>query len=131
MKKAYFLPRALILFVAFLVIGAGIFRYANHHYKNIADWEDPTSTAILIYEGDTYYLAGKVGEPGMTSKKFPKNEILGEVTPDSLFDLSEPLVVWDVEGKEKFLIVTVGEDTEWLYYREDAENPAETETAKG
>ncbi len=130
MKKAHFLLRASILFVVFLAIGAGIFRYANHHYKNIADWEDPASTEALIYEGDTYYLAGKVGDPGLTSKQFPKNEVLGEVTPDSLLDPSAPLVVWSVEGKLKFLIVTDEEDREWLYYREDANNPTETETAE-
>ena len=129
MKKAYFLPRALILFVVFLAIGAGIFRYANHHYKNIADWEDPTSAEALIYEDEIYYLAGKVGDPGMPTKKFSKNEILGEMTPDSLFDPSEPLVVWSVEGKLNFLIVTDEEDREWLYYRDGAENPVETEIA--
>ncbi len=131
MKKAHFLPRALILFVVFLAIGAGIFRYANHHYKNIADWEDPASTEALIYEGDVYYLAGEIGDPGMASKKFPKNEILGEVTPDSLFDRSGPLVVWNVEGKQNFLIITTEDDKEYLYYHEDVENPAETETAMG
>lgn len=131
MKKAYFLPRALILFVLFLVIGAGIHRFAIHHYKNIADWEDPDSVEVLLYEGDTYYLAGEVGDPGMASKKFPKDEILGEITPKSLFVPSDPLVVWNVEGKLNFLIVTDEEDREWLYYREDMKNPAENETMAG
>ena len=128
MKKAHFLPRALLLFVLFLAIGAGILRYTNHHYKNIARWAEPDSVEVLLYEGDTYYLAGKVGDPGMASKKFPKNEILGEITPESLFVPSDPLVVWNVEGKLNFLIVTDEEDKEWLYYREDMKNPAETET---
>ncbi len=131
MKKAHFLPRAIILFVVFLAIGAGIFRYANHHYKNIADWGEPDSAKILIYEDETYYLAGKVGDSGLASKKFPKNEVLGEVTPDSLFDTSDPLVVWSVEGKANFLIVTVKDEKEYLYYHESVDNPAETAAVQG
>ena len=131
MKKAYFLPRALILFVVFLAIGAGILRFSTHHYKNIADWEDPASMDTLIYEDETYYLAGKIGDPDITSKKFPKNEVLGEVTPHGFFDLSAPLVVWSVEGKSNYLIVKDEEEKEWLYYRDGAVNPAETETIMG
>lgn len=130
MKKAYFLPRALVLFVVFLAIGAGIFRFSTHHYQNIADWEDPASMEVLIYEDDTYHLAGEIGDPGLASKKYPKNEVLGEVTPDGLFDPSAPFVVWNVEGKANFLIVTTEDDKEWLYFREGVDNPAETETAE-
>lgn len=131
MKKAHFLPRALILFAVFLAIGAGILRFAHHHYKNIADREDPASMEVLIYEDGIYYLAGEIGDLGMASKKFPKNEILGEVTPDGFFDMTAPLVVWSVEGKANFLIVTTETDKELLYYHESVDNPAETETVKG
>lgn len=131
MKKAYFLPRAIILFVVFLVIGAGLYRFSGHHYKNVADWCEPNDTAVLIYEDKTYYLAGEIGDPGMASKKFPKNEVLGEVTPESLWDTKAPFVVWSVEGKANFLIVTVEDEQEYLYYHESVDNPAETETVKG
>ena len=128
MKKAHFLPRALIFFVVFLAIGAAMFRYAHHHYKNIADWGDSDSLESLIYEDDTFFLAGEIGDDGLSSKKFPKNELLGEVTPDSLWSKDAPIVVWSVEGKANFLILTVGDDQELLYYREGVDNPAERDT---
>ncbi len=131
MKKAHFLLRAIILFVVFLAIGAGIYRYAHHHYKNIAEWGEPDSTEVLLYEDKTYCLAGEIGDPGLTSKKYPKNEVLGEVTPDNFWDKKAPFLVWSVEGKANFLIVTVEEEKEYLYYHESVENPAETETVKG
>lgn len=131
MKKAHFLLRAAAFFLLFLVIGAGMLRFANHHYQNIADWGEDDTINVLIYEERTYYLAGEIGDAGLTSKKFPKNETLGEVTPDGLLDLSAPWVVWSVEGKANFLIVTLEDEKEWLYYHESVENPAETETAAG
>ena len=131
MKKAHFLLRAAAFFLLLLAIGAGMLRYAHHHYKNIADWEDPASREVLIFEEETYYLAGEIGDPGLSSKKFPTNEILGEVTPDSFFDMAAPWVVWSVEGKANFLIVTLEDEKKMLYYREDMKNPAETETVAG
>lgn len=128
MKKAYFLPRALLLFVVFLALGAGIFRFSTHHYKNVAEWGEPDSNEVLLYEEDTYHLAGRIGEKGLTSKKFASAEVLGEVTPDGFLDRTAPLVVWSVDGKADFLIVIDEEEREWLYYREGVDNPAETET---
>ncbi len=131
MKKAHFSLRALIWFVVFLALGAGILRFSTHHYKNVADWERPDSVEVLVYEEDTFYLAGKVGDNGISAKKFPQNEILGEVTPKSIFDATSPLIIWSVEEKEEYLIVVDEEKNQWLYYKEGAENPVapETETA--
>ena len=131
MKKAHFLIRAIVCFIVFVMIGLGLHRFSNHHYKNIADWSEPDDTNVLIYQDKTYYYAGKIGDPGLAAKKFAKNETLGEVTPDSLWDKKEAFVVWSVEGKANFLIVTVGESTQYLYYHESVSNPAETETAMG
>ena len=138
MKKAFFLPRALILFLVFLVIGAGIYRFAYHHYKNIAEWESSDSQQALLYEEDTFLLAGKIGDENLSAKKFSKEEVLGEVTPQGWFDNSKPFVVWSVEGKANFLIVTK-EAKDYLYYRKGVDNPAkpassataETETVAG
>ncbi len=127
MKKAYFIPRALLFFVIFFVVGVGIYRFASHHYKNVAEWGEPDSSSALIYEEETFFLAGKIGEDKLSAKKFPKNEVLGEVTPENFFDNAKPFVVWSVEGKINFLIVT-NEKTEYLYYRNGVSNPAEPET---
>lgn len=132
MKKAHFLPRALILFLVFLAMGVGILRFSTHHYKNIADWVEPDSAEALLYEGETYHLAGEIGESGLSSKKFPTDKILGEVTPESFWKPATPFVVWSVEGKANFLIVKIGnaeDEKAYLYYRDGVSNPAETETA--
>ena len=82
-------------------MGAGILRFSTHHYKNIADWVEPDSAEALLYEGETYHLAGEIGESGLSSKKFPTDKILGEVTPESFWEPAAPFVVWSVEGKAK------------------------------
>ena len=128
MKKAYFLPRALVLFLAFLLLGAGMFRYAHHHYKNVASWGEADSTRVLIYEGETYYLAGLMGERGLNAKTYPAGDVLGEVTPKNFLDKTPALVVHSVEGKDDYLILIMGEDEKYLYFHEKVDNPAETET---
>ena len=130
MKKAHFLLRALVLFVVFLILGAGIYRFSKHHYKNVAEWGEPNSQDVLIYKDDTYYYVGKIGDYGLNSKKYAKNEVLGEVTPESLWDKREAFVVWNLDGKANFLIVAI-EDEQYLYHHESIDNPIETETAKG
>ena len=126
MKKARFLLRALVFFVIFLAIGAGVLRFSTHHYKNIARWGETDSMENLIYEDEIYHLAGEIGDPGLGTKTFPKDEVLGEVKPDGILDRTPPYVVWSVKEKEDFLIIVVDDDTQLLYYHSDVSNPAET-----
>ena len=84
-----------------------------------------------MYEGEVYYLAGEIGDPGLSSKKYPTDELLGEIKPESFFKKADPMLVWNVKEKENFLIVAVEDDVELLYYHEDIDNPAETETVEG
>ena len=131
MKKARFLPRILVLFLVFLALEFAMFRFAYHHYKNVAAWSVPDSREVLMYEGEVYYLAGEIGDPGLSSKKYPTDELLGEIKPESFFKKADPMLVWNVKEKENFLIVAVEDDVELLYYHEDIDNPAETETVEG
>ncbi len=138
MKKAYFFPRALILCLVFLVIGAGIYRFTFHHYKNVAEWNETDSQNALTYEDESYFLAGKIGEEKLPAKKYAKEEVLGEIKPDGFFNTDEPYVLWNVKDKKDYLIVAV-DDIEYLYYRDGVNNPvkpttsgtSETETAAG
>lgn len=138
MKKAYFLPRALILCLVFLLIGVGIYRFTLHHYKNVAEWTEADSQNELVYEETSYFLAGKIGGERLTAKKYTKEEVLGEIKPDGFFNIDEPYVLWTVKDKPNFLIVSV-DDTDYLYYKDGVNNPArpavtgasEAETAAG
>ncbi|MBE6558669.1 MAG: hypothetical protein E7661_06645 [Ruminococcaceae bacterium] len=129
MKKAYFIPRAIICFLIFVCLGLAFVRFASHHYANVAEWKDPASRDVLIYDEDAFYLAGEIGKNGLNEKDYPTEKVLGEVTPEGLFQKQDPVVIWMVENKKDFIIVVDEEDSRWLYYREGEENPAETEAA--
>ena len=73
MKQAKFFPRLLILFLVFLALVFAMFRFASHHYKNVAQWGVADSREVLMYEGEVYCFAGEIGDPGLGSKKFPRS----------------------------------------------------------
>lgn len=128
-RKAYFLLRAFVVFILCVAALLGVYRLCYHYHANVATWADDTGERQrMIYQDTIYHLAGKVGSKGIGTNAYKTDELLGEVKPQSLFDVTPPLFVWRVENKEGYLILVDEQDDKYLYYAEGEINPAQPKT---
>ena len=89
-KRAFFILRAVIAFVLIGVLLAVLYQVAFKSYPTVAEWGEPGNHDTLIYEGETYALVGVLGKKGLNLKKYPIDEIIGQVRDDGLPKLTEP-----------------------------------------
>jgi hypothetical protein len=60
-------------------------------YPDVAEWVEPGDHSALIYEEETYYLAGKIGKKGLTKSKYTADKVLGQVKNDGTPVTTEPV----------------------------------------
>lgn len=83
-KRAFFALRAVLAFVLLAALCAGIYWAGYHAYPDVAEWIAPGDHSAIVYKGETYLLAGTIGKRGLTAKKYPADELLGELAHDDL-----------------------------------------------
>lgn len=127
--------RGMGIFLLFALLLGGLYWLCLHHYKDVAEWSGTGDDlrASLQYEDQTYYLAAKLGSPGVSAGDYVKGDALGEVKPDGRDALTRAYPVYAVTTKEGavregYLIViyedeATGEDASFVYYAEGLENP--------
>ena len=107
--------RILLVFAvlaSFLVI---LYRFGYRAYRENAQWVEEGNHDALIYEGETYYLAGKLGQKGLSKSKYPVDKLLGQVRDDGDPVTTEPVTTAEPETTEE-------PETE------EPEDPEDTET---
>lgn len=138
-KKAPLILRALIVFLLFALCGVALYYVGMHYHKDVAVRVDG-SLDTLVYEDDTFLLAGKLGDEGLGTTKFKyAAKALGEIKPEGKSAWSDTLMVYGMDATNKSFpngkrmedyIVIIREDgNEYLYYRASVPNPSKETTS--
>ena len=138
-KKAPITLRALIVFLLFALCGVVLFYLGMHYHKNVAVRVEGSLDA-LEYEGETFLLAGKLGDKGIGTAPFQYAEkALGEVKPDGKSAWTHTFMVYEMDADNKsfpanksrkdYLVVVLDDGNDYLYYRATVQNPAAETTA--
>lgn len=133
-KKAPLTLRALVIFVLFALFGVALFYLGMHYHKNVAVRVE-SSLDTLEYEGDTFLLAGKLGDKGIGTVPFQHaDKALGEVKPEGKSAWTHTFMVYGMDPDNKSFpadkkradyLVVIHEDGEaYVYHRADVPNPA-------
>ena len=71
------LARGICLFLLFALLVGGLHWFCLHHYRNVASWNGTGEAQrdSLLYDGTVYFLAAKVGSPGVPGSSFSKDGI--------------------------------------------------------
>ncbi len=104
--------------IAFALLGLLIlllYRWGYDSYKDVAEWVVPGDHSALIYQDETYYLAGRIGQKGLSKSKFAMDKVLGQVKDDGAPVTTEPVTTAEPEPEEE-------------YFPEDTDEWEETET---
>lgn len=105
--------------IAFVLLGLLIlllYRWGYDSYKDVAEWVVPGDHSALLYNDETYYLAGRIGQKGLSKSKFAMDKVLGQVKDDGTPVTTEPVTTAEPESEEE-------------YFPEDTDDWEETETA--
>lgn len=138
-KKAHLTLRALVVFLVFALCGVALYYLGMHYHKDVAARESGRLDT-LIYEDDTFFLAGKLGDKGIGTVAFKYAEkALGEVKPEGKSAWTHTFMVYGMDADNKSFpadksigdyIVVVHEDgNEYLYHRASVQNPAKVTEA--
>ena len=92
--------RILLVFVLLGVLLAAIYWLGYHSYREVAEWSEAGSHESLIYDGETYYRTGKIGDKGLTKSKYPVDKIVGQVRDDGVPVTTEPATTEEPEPEE-------------------------------
>ncbi len=133
------LARGICLFLLFALLVGGLHWFCLHHYRNVASWNGTGEAQrdSLLYDGTVYFLAAKVGSPGVPGSSFSKDDLLGEVRPAGRDALRYNYPVYGVKAsagkpRDGYLLVVYEDGDSYLYYRHGLDNPyrpPETETS--
>ncbi len=124
------LVRGIVLFLLFALLVGGLYWFCLHHYRNVAKWNGTGEGQrdSLLYGGEEYLLAAKVGSSGIPVNGYTKSDLLGEVSPavHDAFRYSYP--VYSVKAsagklRDGYLIVVYEDGDSYLYYRQGMDNP--------
>ena len=104
--------RILLVFALLAALLALIYWLGYDSYRNVAEWAEPGSHEALIYEEEVYYLAGRVGQKGLTKSKYPIDKVLGQVRDDGTPVETEPVTTEAVTTAAPETLPPDPEDTE-------------------
>ncbi len=138
-KKAPLTLRALVIFVLFALFGVALFYLGMHYHKNVAVRVE-SSLDTLEYEGDTFLLAGKLGDKGIGTVPFQyADKALGEVKPEGKSAWTHTFMVYGMDPdnksfptdkeREDYLVVIHEDGEAYVYYRASVQNPAKVTEA--
>ena len=138
-KKAPLTLRALIVFLLFALCGVALFYLGMHYHKDVAVRVE-SSLDALEYEGDTFLLAGKLGDKGIGTVPFKyAKKALGEVKPEGRSAWTHAFTVYGMDTDNKsfpadkkrddYLVVIHDDDEAYVYYRASVENPTKVTEA--
>lgn len=111
-KSALFALRAVIAFVLLGMLLAVLYWWGFHSYRDVAEWAEPGNHDALVYDGETYYRSGVIGKRGLTLKKYPIDQILGEVKDDGIPVTTEPVTLPETEEETDPVDTETAEETE-------------------
>ena len=115
--------RAVAVFLILAGILAVIYWFGYDSYRDVAEWSVPGSRETLIMDGETYTLSGVIGKKGLTAKKYPVGDLLGEVKDDGVPEITVPETEAPTEEPEEDITSeTVSEEIT----SEETEEPTET-----
>lgn len=124
------LARSMGVFLLLAALLAGLFWLCLHHYRDVAEWgtKDGDRQESLVYDGEIYFHAGTVGDPGIGSGNFVTGRALGEVKPEGADALRNSYPVHAVttgggKVRDGYLIVILEDGEPHVYYRQDLDNP--------
>ena len=83
--------RVIVAFVLLGLLLALLYWCGFHSYRNVAEWLTPGDHEAFVYGGDTYYLSGEIGQKGLTLKKYPLDQIIGEIRDDGVPAVTESI----------------------------------------
>ena len=138
-KKVHLTLRALIVFLLFALCGVALLYLGMHYHKDVAVRVE-SSLDALEYEGDTFLLAGKLGDKGIGTVPFKyAQKALGEVKPEGRSAWTHTFTVYGMDSENKsfpadksredYLVVVLDDGNDYLYYRATVQNPAAETTA--
>lgn len=104
-----FVLRAVCAFVLMGLLIAVLHWWGFNSYRDVAEWAEPGSHEALIYNDETYYLAGQIGKQGLTKSKYTKDKLLGQVQDDGTPVTTEPVTTSEPESEDEPFF----EDTEF------------------
>ena len=95
--------RILLVFALFAVLLAALYRFGYDSYRDVAEWSESGSRDALTYDGETYYLSGRIGQKGLTKSKYPVDKLIGQVRGDGVLAITEPVTTAEPETEEPSL----------------------------
>lgn len=129
-RRVPLLVRGLLIFLVILALFAGLWWFCLHHYGNAGAWagDEPDIKSDILYEDKVFHLAGKVGAYGLTSGKFMKTDLLGEIRPAGKDALTDTYLLYTVKNNkrvidERYMIVVYSDGVSYVYYLDGEENP--------
>lgn len=95
--------RILLVFALLAALLVLLYRLGYDVYKDVAEWAEPGNHDSIVYDGETYHLAGVMGKKGLTKSKFPQDKIIGQVRDDGVPAITEPVTTAEPETEEPSL----------------------------
>jgi hypothetical protein len=121
--------RGLAMFLVFALGAMLLYWFCLHHFSNVAVWAGTAEVReAVVYEDQTFHLASKVGDYGLSASKYAQGELLGEVKPAGKEARTAAVKVYSVKGsdgfvKSDYLMVIYEDGVKYIYYLDGVENP--------